>query len=77
MLGFGMIAVFGFLTFRNVRSRRYFWCVVSGLGLLLGLASVWVEYDKRTNPRALAAARSSDDRSSGNRSSGNPWSKES
>ena len=70
VLGFGMIAVFGFLTFKNIRSRSYFWCVISGIGLLLGMASVWVEYDKRTNLRAYAAESSAS-------SASNPWAKDS
>ena len=50
MLGFGMIAVFGFLTFRNFATGKRFWGALTSLGLVLGMASVWVDYQRSTTP---------------------------
>lgn len=55
MLGLGMTAVFGFLTFRNFHSRKPFWGIVSSFGLLLGLASLWIDYDRATSPPTQVA----------------------
>lgn len=68
MIGFGMIAVFGFLTFRNFAAGRRFWGAVTSLGLVLGMASVWVDYQRSAGPQL---AQSPAQRSS------NPWAKDS
>jgi hypothetical protein len=63
IIGLGMVLVFGFLAFRNFRSGRFFWGGVSSIGMLLGMASLWVDYERATNP-AIAQAQSS---------TSNPW----
>jgi hypothetical protein len=67
MLGLGMTAVFGFLTLRNFLTRKPVWGVVSSIGLMLGMASIWIDYQRATTPPAPAAQAST----------GSPWAKDS
>ena len=66
MLGLGMTAVFGFLTFRNFLTRKPVWGVISSIGLMLGMASIWIDYERASAPAAAPAAQSSS----------NPWAKD-
>jgi hypothetical protein len=67
IVGLLMALVFGFLTIRNFATGRKFFGGVSALGMLLGLAVLWVEYETAGNPQSQHGAGSSSD----------PWAKDS
>ena len=59
MVGLGMVLVFGFLAFRNFRSGRFFWGAVTSFGVLIGAGSLWVDYQRATNPTIAQTQTSS------------------
>ena len=71
VVGLGMVLVFGFLTFRNFQSGRMFWSLATGLGVLLGAANIFIEYDRSSNPRTQVAQSSGYSTKSG---PDDPWS---
>lgn len=66
IIGILMVLGFGFLTFRNFRSGRLFWALVSGFGMLLGFASLWVDYQRASDATVQHRAAAAD-----------PWAKDS
>jgi hypothetical protein len=63
-----MTVVFGFLTLRNFLFRKPVWGVVSSIGLMLGMASVWIDFQRTTNPPAAEV---------GSQAPSSPWAKDS
>lgn len=56
IIGLLMALVFGFLTLKNFASGRKILGTLTALGALLGLASVWVDYEQATEARAREKA---------------------
>lgn len=52
----GLCLVFGFFAFRHFRNGRMVWAAFAGLGCLLMIAAVWVDFQRASGAGAGSAA---------------------